>query len=408
MKPKITEEINGYSMEWPDLNLTIKANRINVHRDGRITGEITIRTDAKGYSPILLPATQINFVAERTRSTLIKSLAEKFPSFPWAEIIDQLAHHIQELARRGEPVQELWTHDDVQPPAYLLEPFIYRGLPNVVYGEKGVNKSTLALIFYTCLILPWYDNPLELTAPKRSIPTLYLDWETEGDIIQYYAKRLQVGMGLPTFPIQYRRCSLALKDDLEQILNHIKKMKAEAIIIDSLGAAAGGDLKTAEIALGFFTALRQLKVSSLIIAQTTKDEETKRKRIFGSHFFEYYTRNMWEIVKSKSVSREEYNIALFHRSPNLSAVLEPIGFHLHYNNTGLHIQRQAVSVSEFISNVSAKQKILDYLKNGAKTPSEIAEDLELSSENTRQTIKRLKDRDLIVKIDDKWGLKANV
>lgn len=407
MKPNITEQVDGYILVWEDQHISIRVSRIKVHKDGRVIGELLITTDSQGFAPILMPASQLNFNAERTRNSLIKSLNDKFPKFDWTTIIDELAHYIQELARQGEPVKELWTHDDVKSPEYLLEPFIFKGLPNVIYGEKGVNKSTLALVFYICLTLPWYDNPLELKVPSKSVPTLLLDWETEWDISQYYAKRIQTGMGLPTFPVYYRRCFLPLADDVEQIQGHINKMKAEAVIVDSLGAAAGGDLKTAEIALGFFSALRRLKVSSLIIAQTTKDEESQRKRIFGSHFFEYYSRNMWEIVKAESISDEEYNIALFHRSPNLTALLKPIGFHLHYNETGLTIARQSVNLGEFIARITTRQRILEHLKNeGLKTTAEIVDSLSITRTNADVTLKRLREGGKVVKVDDKWGLKA--
>lgn len=410
MKPEITETPSGYILDWKDQHIKITTSRVHVHKsDGRVTGEIVIGTDSPKLSPILMPATQLNFSAERTRASHIKSLSEKYPQFDWASIVDQLAYYIQDLAREGEPVRELWTHEDVKPPEFLLEPFIFKGLPNVIYGEKGVNKSTLALVFYACLVLPWKDNPLELKLPDRSVNTLYLDWETEWDIIQYYAKRLQIGMGLPTFPVQYRRCALPLVDDLEQIQKHIVNTKAEVIIIDSLGAAAGGDLKTPEIALNFFTGLRRLKTSSLIIAQTSKDEDTKRKRIFGSVYFEYYARNIWEICKAEAISDEEYDIALFHRSPNLSALLKPVGFHLHYNETGLSVERTSVDMKEFMTRITTRQRILEYLKgiSGLKTTSEIMDALGINRNNADVTLNRLKKYNQVVKVGDGWGLKAN-
>ena len=406
--PKITEKTDGYLLEWTDQHIKISTSRIHIHKDGRVTGELIITTDNKKLSPILMPSTQLNFSAERTRTSLIKNLSEKYQQFEWNTIIDQLAHYIQELVRKGEPVKELWTSADVKSPEYLLEPFIYKRLPNVIYGEKAVNKSTTLLVFYTCLILPWTDNPLELKVPDRSIKSLILDWEADEDIVQYQAKALQTAMNLPPFAVNYRRCALPLADDLEQIQGHINSIGAEAIFIDSLGAAAGGDLKAPEIALNFFTALRRLKTSSLIIAQTSKDETTKRKRMFGTVFFEYYARNIWELCKSESISDNEYDIALFHRSPNLSAVLKPIAFHLHYNETGLSIERTSVDIKEFKTRMSSTVKVLDALKKGALSPEEISDRTDLPVNTIRVCLSRLKKKEKVVDLErGKWGLRAD-
>lgn len=406
MKPEISEQIDGILLNWQGQKVKIKVSRINLHKDGRVTGEMVITTDAQGYSPMLMPATQLNFSAEQTRTRLIKNLAEKYQAFDWATIIDELAHYVQKSAREGEPVKELWTHDEVEPPQYLLEPVMFKGIPNVIYGEKGVSKSTLALAFYTCLILPWHDNPLNLIVPDKPVKSLILDWETEGDIVQYYAKRIQTGMSLPTFPVYYRRCALTLADDLEQIQGHMNSVNAEAVIIDSLGAAAGGELKSAEIALNFFSALRKLKTSSLIIAQTSKDEDSKKKRIFGSVYFEYYSRNIWELCKPEPVSDDEYDIALFHRSSNLSRPHRPMGFHLHFNESGLDISRTEVDLREFRTRISTQTKILESLKEGKMRAGELADKVGAEESTVRVILTKLKKKEKVVNVDGLWGLYA--
>jgi len=404
LKPQIEEQIDGYLFRWDDIS--IKAQRVNLHRDGKITGDITIQTTHKDYSPILMPSTQINFSAEQTRTRLIKNLNEKFAQFDWAIIIDELAHYVQQFARQGEPIKELWTYEDVQPPEYLLEPILFKGLPTVIFGEKGAHKSILSLVFYTCLILPWHDNPLGIKVPARSVKPLILDWESEANIVQYQAKKLQEGMGLPSFPIYYRRCILPLAADIEQIVQHKNEIGAQVVILDSLGAAAGGDLKAAETAMNFYTALRKLKTTALIIGQTSKDEESKRKSIFGSVYFTYYSRSIWELCKAEPVSDNDVNIALFHKWANLTALQKPIGFTFHYNQNKTEIERTPVNISEFISKVTTRDKILNLLKEAPQTTKEVQEKLGISRANADQTLSRLRNAKKIVKSDDKWGLIA--
>jgi len=400
------ESIDGYNFQWPDYKLQISVKRIRIHNDGRVTGEVLITTDAENMSPVLYPQSQLNFSSPTTRQHLINILKAQYSQWDWGQIIDQISYKIQEMARAGEPVQELWTHNEVKAPEFLLEPILIKGLPTVIFGEKGVLKSSLSLLFCACLILPWQDNPLGLSAPVKSIKTLYLDWEADNEVIQWTAKKLQNGLGLPSFPIYYRRCALPLADDIEQIQNHIVNTGAEVVIIDSLGAAAGGDeLGKSSPATSFYAALRRLNITSLIIGQTSKDTEAKKKTIYGSTFFEYYARNIFELVKSDEVGDNEADVALFHRRFNLGGLRKPLGFRMTFSDSEIKVESKPVSVREFINKVSTQAKLLELLKGGAMTVEEIMRELEIKRNNVHIVIHRLRDKKQIVKVgENKWGL----
>ena len=67
-----------------------------------------------------------------------------------------------------------------------------------------------------------------------------------------------------------------------------------------------------EPALRVFAALRYLSRTSLIIAQTSKNDEGK-KSMFGSTYFQYYSRNIFELKKSVDVcDKDETKVAFFH------------------------------------------------------------------------------------------------
>lgn len=401
MKPTIETRVDGYIFSWDDNEIKAKINRVDVHSDGRVTGELTI---SRSGGAIIMPAFQHNFSTEQTRAKLAKSLTEKDSTIDWRAVIDQLSHHVQELARIGEPIQKLPTNENVKEPEFLVSPLIYKNLPNVFYGEKGVNKSTLAIFLYTCVTLPWWDNPIGLAVPDEPTPALILDWETEADIVQWSASKLQRGMDLPPFEINYRRCALSLRDDLEQIQNHIANNGIKMVIIDSLGAAAGGDLKTPEVALNFFTSLRKLKVTSLIIAQTSKNEDGK-KRIFGSTYFEYYARNIWEIRKSQLCDDNSSDIALFHYGSNLSGKQKPIGISFHYNGAGISIDSMPVELAEFMEKADLQGRIIEYLINGSKSATEIAKYLQSTENSVKVTLNKLKMRGKVVNVTrGVWGL----
>ena len=413
--PKVTEQINGYLIEWPDpINLKARVSRLRMPSDGQVKGELDIRhVNGEKESHLLVP-TQFNFSSEPTRRKYAKELANKLDpalTIEWQEIFDYLSKTVQELARAGDTFVEIYPEETSPAPEQMLEGIIYKGVQNILYGEKGVSKSTLAYLLGLCVTLPWHDNPLELKVSKESIITLVLDWETDEPIFRYYISRLQRGMNIPPCSLYYRRCTLPLADDIEAIQKHIEATKAKLIIIDSLGAAAGGErgeLKGSESALIFNTALRKLRATSLIIGQSPRGEEGKQKNIYGTVFFTYYARNILELCRGQDEYEDTAHLALFHRDCNLGRRMRPIGLQVRFNDdTGaITIEREPVSITEFTEKVSTSMKILELLKTGAMEPKEMKETLGASYANISSSLRRLLNQDKVVRIENKWGLKT--
>lgn len=403
-KPILTEVVGGYDLLWESDKLTIEVRRLHLHNiDGRVTCELLFKSGDK----IIYPQTQINLTSERTRTGFTKTLNEADSHYSWDNIIKQLALLVIEKSREGEPVHELWTNEDVSPPEFLLSPILYKGLPTIVYGEKAVCKSTLALIVYASLALPWRDNPLGWQVPPRPLKVLLADYETEKMIAQYNITQIQKGMDLPHFPLYYRRCSLPLADDVEQIQRHMTKIGAEVLIVDSLGPAVGGDLKDPSQALRFTSALRQLKCAALIIGQTSKNKDTKVRSVFGSTFFEYYARNIVEIRKVQEEEDTSLDIALYNTYHNLGRRFAPMGYHLNFNGQGTRIERSEITAKELVAHIGTGQQVKSLLlSRGALTTKEIAGSLDLTENNVRVALSRLRKKDLLIKTGDSYGIVA--
>lgn len=403
-EPEVKSLINGYQMFWPSCGITIKVNRVQAHSDGRIIGFIYIVDKDKR----LFPESQFNFVAPTTRDRLVKQLSENLPNrADWKTIIYQMCQQVQDINREGEPVRELWTHNDTSELEFLLEPLLIKGVPTIIFGEKGVCKSTMALVIYLALMRPWHDNPLGWNIRETpSISTLYLDWELPGEIAQRNLKHLVNGMELGTVPLYHRRCRAPLADDLEQIANQINSHKAEVIIIDSLARACGDDLMKTEPANRFFEALDKLNITSLIIGQTAKDTLTKKKSIYGNALFTYYARSIFEICAAESSAGDCMDVAMFHRWSNLTKRYPDKAYRFMFNGASTTIERTPVDVAEFIGKVNLQNAILESLRRGSKTADEIAQDTGAKLSSVKTTLSgKLAKRNLVVKLtDDKWGL----
>lgn len=414
IEPVITSQIGGYLFSWADTELSVKIGRLTVHSDGDVTGNLQITNSSKENPVILLPTSKINFSAERTRSQFAKQLTTKYPQsdIDFVELFDYLGHKIQELAISGGEVVEVWAEDDAPPPEYLLKPLIIKGVPNVIYGEKGVNKSTLCYAIGACMALPWDDNPLELEVGREPIKSLVLDWETDESIFRWYLSRMRKGMNLDTFLLFYRRCVLPLADELEAIEQYLSETGAEVIIIDSLAAAAGGEgseLKGSQSALQFNSALRKLNKTSLIVAQTSKpsdNQPAKHKTIYGSTLFTYYSRNIFELCRNEEDYSDTSHLALFHRECNFARKSQPMGFELVFDDAqkSISITREPISFSEFGQKLNTQSRVLDALKSGAMTVKDLTSLLDVSENSVRIAITRLSKQRKVIKVDKAWGL----
>jgi hypothetical protein len=406
-KPLINQIVGGYKFVWMEEKVEIIVNRI---RETKVstTAELNIDCTAPGRDHPHVKQTTLSLSSSAPREKLAKELKSAVPGIEWVIILEQLCVKALEEIRRGEPVVILGSDNEVSPPEYLIEPFIIRNQPNVIFGEPGSAKTTFALILASILTISWIDNPGKLLCPVKPCRVLWLDWETDRAVINWQLSCIQRGHGfeLP-YEIFYRRCSIPLADDLEQIKASLDEYHADVTFFDSLGLACGGDLNSAEPALRFFSAYRQLNTTGVLLAHTARNTEQSNRHIFGSMFFEAQARNIWEIVKSQD-DEDSIVIGLYHKKPPpFGKLRKPLGYKFSFDEGSKETYfeyHDPKSVSELLDRMNTNTRILEFLKSGAKTPKEIQTELGIGESTCRVTIKRLKDKNLLTKIGDSYGL----
>jgi len=410
--------LTGYDLTFPDENIKVSVGHLHVHSDGKLTGSLQFTL---GKSGKVEPQFTFNFASDRTRSSLIKTFNEKYPEWQWLPIIDNLVAKVQELSKRGADdiiIQPVTT--DIPKPGYFIKPLILKGVTNIIYGDKGVNKTTLCLMMLgLCAIGPDVAdgdgiNPSGLI-PREKANVAMLDWENNPDNTRYTISRLVNGGSIPYFELPYRKCNLPLADDMENIGKFLYKHNANLVLIDSLGKAAGSDSHDSSgknAALRFFECIDRFNIpglTTLVIGQNSKDD-TGRKTIFGSTFYTYYSRNIFRIQPQRQQPDEsEMRIALIHEEANFSGKSSPIGFRIDYTEDSITVNAEAATVSQIYEGASQTKRILDYLKGGARTLKEIQEVLEGASyDNVRSLISKLKSRGLVIQVSrGSYGLPSD-
>ena len=281
----VEKTLSGYNLNFNGDHILAAVSHLQQHSDGRLTGSIGL---ALGKAKKEEPTFTFNFTSDIARKRLINTLNEKYPDWQWLEIIDNLCAKVQALTKVGEDDTVIQPSDPRgKHPGYYIEPVIMKGVPNVIYGDKGVNKTTLCLVMMGIIANTVTDSPSGLVASERANIAL-LDWENNRELTEYTASRLVEGEAVPYFELPYLRCSRPLSDDMERIGAFLYKHKSNLIMIDSLGKAAGSDSHDSSgknAALRFFECLDRFEIpglTTLIIGQNSKDD-TGKKSIFGCY-----------------------------------------------------------------------------------------------------------------------------
>ena len=403
-KVKITTTGNGYRFEFQN-GIEVDVSRIHDNiRDESITAELVV-TSSLPATPHLVGQDRVNFTSPNSKKVFRTELEKRIESDFWQDILSIVYSKTLELHRRGEPVQEISTEDEITKPEYLLYPLLIRNHPTILFGLGGTGKGYLALISGIVMMLPMAKNKLGLHPGGESIKILYLDNETDKEEITWRLKCLGAGLGLGYLSLEYRRCSLPLADDLGPLKEIINQKDIQCLIIDSLAGACGGDLNAPEHAIRFFMALRQLKVTTLILAHTSKNSQVKENTPFGSVFFTNFARSIWEVKRIQNPDEDIIEIGLFHRKSNFSRLFSAIGFQLTFGENEVSVSRKDVKdIPGLAENLPNSQRVFQLLiDQGKMTTEQIEEETGIKLTVVRTTLTRLKRQGKVENFKGQWG-----
>jgi len=408
--PNIETLAFGYTLTFDEEQIVAKVSLIHAHRDGRVTAEVEWTTIDGGY----LHESQFNLSASSTMKQQAKYLAQRdseanpgnsLTEAQWGTLVESVCRHTKRLTRVGEEAKEIWPQgEDIPPPKYLLFPVLQENQVNLIFGDKQAGKTQESMLFCAVIGLPWHDNPFGFGVPSNPVKTLWLDWETDEESFNYLYNELQRGMGMVLPPIYYRHCKSSLPNDIEQIAHWVEKTKATFIVVDHIGLAAGGPLNDDITATGYFAAIRQLNVTSLHLGHQSKDPNTKKKSTFGSAFWEFIPRTIWEL-KKLSDSEDTLDTVMTLTKRNIGIKPPPFGMRFSYNGAGTHVEKfNPNDIAEFVQQTSASNRIYLYLKKGQANSTAIYEELGIPKDTVYKTLKRMEQKGTVIKVGSDYAL----
>jgi hypothetical protein len=254
----------------------------------------------------------------------VKVLGKINKKYDWFTIVNQITTICLSKIRDGEQI--VWLNDSVgfNRPEYLVHPLFIKNNPNIIYADRSSAKSLFMNLISIMLSLGVDAYGLYIGKEHN---VLFLDWENDPETTGWQRNCLLKGFGFSNFETPYLHLSQPLAKCLPQIQKKISEVNADTAIIDSLGVAVGGNLNDSEPAMNFFSALRQLPITPLIIAHTAKDKNNPHKTVYGNAFYENLSRSIWEASKLQSQGAKELKLSLYQRkTPPFNGYQNPLGF----------------------------------------------------------------------------------
>ena len=407
--PRIEQRGPVFRLHWSEEGVRVRVSRIHQSSRGEMHGEISVQYNSDlpvdgryGWRHIVGSRYQIT--SDRSRGEIARRCESEVSGIAWRQLIEEASINVLRRYRRGAEVLDLstWSPPKNSPVGYRLTPLLAEGLPNMIFGDGGVGKSMVAL-WLSAMVTEGLQEPFECSPGN----VLYLDWEMEAEEAQGRLGRIAEGMGFSTPPrVFYRRCVGRLVDDVEWLAETVQSKGIDLVVVDSAVPACGGNPNEPESVQALFYGLRQLEVTSLIVAHVSKSVAAGPVTTpYGSVFWSNLSRNVWQAEKKQELGEDSMVVALRHRKTNVGPLLKPVSLKLSFSPS---FKVERVSSDEYqalTSKLSLAERLEDALGDGAMSSSALAEAIGAKVGSVRTTLARRDD--LFVLVDGKnWGLKA--
>ena len=285
-----------------DLGIVLEVDRLRRERH-ELVGELAVTCRLAGAHVIgdddLIHLADLNLSSAAARTARAKMLRDRSETeLDWASWLERLCVQAIRAERTGTPSRPLQDYElRAEEPNFSIKGWeLPRHHAAILFGDGGSLKSYLALYAAGMLV------------EQHGLTVLYCDWELDGED---HRERLHALFGGDAPTLHYLRCDRALVEETERIRREVGRLGVDYLICDSVGFATPGPPESAEMATGYFRAVRQIGIGgSLHLAHVVKaastDENKKRFRglkPFGSAFWSNSARSNWFVRRADDDER---------------------------------------------------------------------------------------------------------
>lgn len=138
----------------------------------------------------------------------------------------------------------------------------------------------------------------------------------------------------------YVRCDRPLVHEVDRLRRIIKKERIGYGVFDSIGYGTQGPPESAEAAMDYCRALRQLQIGGYPPAHITKSGDSNDQRPFGSVFWHNSARCTWNVkLASSSADGRTLSLGYFNRKNNMGRQHSPVGIGARFEGDRVYFSR---------------------------------------------------------------------
>ncbi len=415
--PIIERREDGLWAVWPNYLIRMRFSELRESRGG-LACELTIFLDLPDV-PVPAEWTTLDLTNGQSRAQIANRLRENWvgpAGPPWRELLGIASYEIRERFRTGEVITRIGEGLPVQEPSYVVSPILVENQIAILYGDGASLKSLTALILGLSVqtrkaLLPGttVTEPDPLGHNGR---VLYLDYETSAGEQNRRIQRLAAGFGLEGYgTIDYRESRIPLAREGAILRALVGEYDSRLVIVDSLGAAMGGDPNEAENVIAAMNVLRSLGTTVLALDHVTKVDDSGKP--IGSVYKFNYTRSGFQAKRVQEEDSDDVRVILLHRKSNNGRLVSPLGLAFRFEGeTGpIRVKRTELRDDpEMAKHTTLASRILYQLGKGSMRAPDLKDALVENDEGIKpntfnRTFKRLIDAGRIAPLPDgRYGL----
>ena len=314
--------------------------------------------------------------------------------------------------KKGEPSISLADVEPAGADKWLLFPFLQESVINIIYGDGGTGKSTLAESMAVSLAA---GIPVLGMEPNKQINVMYLDWETEPEAHREIVGALCNGAGIPIpSNIRYRRMDRSLVASIRGIREEVGVHDIGLVIIDSVGMAGSGEPERAATKTDLFGALRTLKGCTILcLDHVAKGDQSSP---YGSVYTRNTARLIWHVESVSDDDSNELKVALKQNKINRGRKIGRKGYSLEYDTDQDDILHRIdissldlMEVEEFAAKVPLWKRRQHELRHGERSVYDLADVLDSEVDSIRKALVRKSVMFQQSRVDKNiWQLKTTV
>lgn len=382
-KPSWKRTGDEFAFVWDEWGIAATVDVLEEER-ASLQAEITFYSTAGGGHLLMRHA---NLMSSQARTALIRECRARDQTVEWADVLEQLCTITVREWRTAPPALDLADTEIPDRPLFLDSVgLIAEGALTILFGPGKTSKSLIALALANAAA---HGGSVAQVAFRDPIPVLYLDWETNHEIM---AARLRAIRAAADFgagqPVRYRFMSkgLASPGNVSVVRKDVAQHGIRLLVADSYMFAAAPEPETSDAVSRLHRAIRSLGpgLSTLMISHLAKSELDKshdQRSPIGSIMAKNVARGLWQVRRADDEERvgvtRTMHLTLTQVDENLGPARQPkfgmdvsITSEVGYHPSAIAFREGTVrDVPE--SKVAQLKDIL--LSEGAKTVPELVE-----------------------------------